>query len=91
MEACADQQCRDDGAVDQPHATRGACGESNQASFSGWGWEMSELMVLSLRDMWNEGPGGPHYEMMASSRYTKVSCGFAELSNGWLWGVQDYY
>lgn len=39
--------------------------------------------------MWSEGPGGGHYEHMASSRFTQVGCGFASL-NGTTTVVQDF-
>ncbi len=31
-----------------------------------------------------------HYLNMTSRQYTKVACGFAVLSNGTVWAVQDF-
>ncbi len=38
--------------------------------------------------MWSEGPGGGHYEAMASKSYQYVACGTSQTATGW-WIVQD--
>jgi len=40
--------------------------------------------------MWGEGPGGGHYENMASTRWKQVACGFATTSRGTYWSPQNY-
>jgi hypothetical protein len=40
--------------------------------------------------MWNEGPGGGHYENMASTKLTRVACGFHVTSTATVWAVQDF-
>jgi hypothetical protein len=40
--------------------------------------------------MWNEGPGGPHYETMSATRFTEVSCGFYTTPNNKIWAVQNF-
>jgi hypothetical protein len=40
--------------------------------------------------MWAEGPGGGHYDIMSSTSYTMVSCGFYITPAGPVWGTQDY-
>ena len=40
--------------------------------------------------MWGEGPGGGHYVNMASTKYTKVACGFGKAANGGIWAAQNF-
>jgi hypothetical protein len=40
--------------------------------------------------MWNEGPGGGHYENMANAAYKEVSCGYAPGGKG-QWMIQNFY
>ena len=40
--------------------------------------------------MWNEGPGGGHYENMKSPTAKEVWCGFYTAPDGAVWSVQDF-
>jgi hypothetical protein len=40
--------------------------------------------------MWAEGPGGGHYDNMASSRYTRLGCGIYVSPGEAVWVVQDF-
>jgi hypothetical protein len=56
----------------------------------GWPGPSNTMIPGCLKAMWGEGPGGGHYENMASTRYTKVACGFYVLPNGKVWSVQNF-
>jgi hypothetical protein len=40
--------------------------------------------------MWDEGPGGGHYENMASPNYSTVACGFSATSGSSIWALQNF-
>jgi hypothetical protein len=40
--------------------------------------------------MWDEGPGGGHYENMKSTDSTRVACGFYITPGGDVWSVQNF-
>jgi len=40
--------------------------------------------------MWGEGPGGGHYENMASRSYSEVGCGIYVTPSRDVWIVQDF-
>ena len=42
------------------------------------------------RDMWRQGPGGGHYDEMASTKWTSVACGTYTLPDGSFWSVQNF-
>jgi hypothetical protein len=48
------------------------------------------MIPQCLALMWDEGPGGGHYDTMASTDYTMVACGFWTFSDGSVWAVQNY-
>ena len=43
-----------------------------------------------LGRMWDEGPGGGHYDTMASTQFTKVSCNYYQAANGQVTAIQNY-
>jgi len=43
-----------------------------------------------LKAMWDEGPGGGHYDNMSSADYSSVGCGTYTLSNGDIWVTIDF-
>jgi hypothetical protein len=57
------------------------------------GWQLSgsvrDVIFQGNQMMWNEGPGGGHYETMVSLRYTKVGCGIHQ-AGGRVWVVMDF-
>jgi hypothetical protein len=40
--------------------------------------------------MFNEGPGGGHYDNMVNTKYTQAGCGSFVTSAGLVWVVQDF-
>jgi hypothetical protein len=89
-EACADGQIRDDAQSGKWHGRFGACGESAQNECSASPTEKADMIKGCLRGMWNEGPGGGHYENMKSASASKVWCGFHTTPSGDVWSVQDF-
>jgi hypothetical protein len=93
-EECVDGQAKTDsleyGGV---HAEFGKCGEALQNE-GGWAGPMYPGFEQNLQGMWNEGPGGGHYENMASAGITQVLCGFYQSTSGqyagWWSAVQDF-
>jgi hypothetical protein len=57
------------------------------------GWQLSgsvrDVIFQGNQAMWNEGPGGGHYENMASLQYTQVGCGIHQ-TGGRVWVVMDF-
>jgi uncharacterized protein YkwD len=51
---------------------------------------LDNLVDHALAAMWDEGPGGGHYDNMASTKYTQVGCGFFVTSDGKVWALQDF-
>jgi hypothetical protein len=89
-EACSNKEAAQDAASGRAHGSFTQCGEMAQNECPGWPGPESEMIKNCLRTMWNEGPGGGHYENMRSSRYTKVACGVAQTSAGKYWAVQNF-
>lgn len=89
-ESCADGQAKSDGETKKAHGAFPKCGEFAQNECPGWPGPASKMIPDCLKAMWNEGPGGGHHDAMASAKYTKVSCGFATVSGGAVWAVQDF-
>jgi hypothetical protein len=93
-EECVDGQAKTDsleyGGV---HAEFGKCGEALQNE-GGWNGPFSPGFEMNLDGMWGEGPGGGHYENMASPMVTEVLCGFYQSTTGqyagWWSAVQDF-
>lgn len=88
-EPCSDQQAASDGKTSDPHGAFGTCEERAQNECPGWSGPAETMISDCLKAMWGEGPGGGHYEAMASTRYTKVACGFANGEGG-IWSVQNF-
>jgi uncharacterized protein YkwD len=89
-ETCADGQAKSDGATNTAHGAFPKCGEFAQDECPGWPGTPESMIGGCLQMMWNEGPGGGHYENMAGKNWTQVSCGFAIAANGTVWAVQDF-
>lgn len=60
------------------------------------GWPLSSYMtVTNVIDrgtllMWNEGPGGGHYENLVNRSFTQVGCGIHTTATGAVWLTQDF-
>ena len=89
-EPCAVTQSRDDSQSGKAHGTFGRCQEHAQNACPRWPGRPGEVLDGCLRMMWNEGPGGGHYENMIDRRVTRVACGNYEMPGGRIWSVQDF-
>jgi hypothetical protein len=89
-EACADGQIRDDAQAGKWHGSYGRCKESLQNECMSSPTGETDFIKGCLRGMWNEGPGGGHYEAMKNPTVTKVWCGFYTTPSGDRWSVQDF-
>ena len=96
-ETCADGQAESDSETGIAHGAFGKCEESGQCECPGWNsltGNASSIVPGCLDMMWAEGPPTDgklnHYEIMTSTSYTMVSCGFYTTSTGSVWAVQDY-
>lgn len=96
LEAYADEGTRYDAARDKAHAHFGAV-DPNPADaeneIPGWPLKdyktVSAVMVQGSKMMWDEGPGGGHYENIKGS-HTTVGCGIHITAAGNVWIIQDF-
>lgn len=72
------------------HGAFGQCGELAQNECPGWAGPPADMIGDCLQLMWDEGPGGGHYDNMASEGYSEAACGFYQLSDGDVWAVQNF-
>jgi hypothetical protein len=93
-EACASGQAADDARTRKPHGTFGRCSEKAQNVCPDWPGRPDAMIDGCLQMMWNEGPGSfpehGHYMNMASTKFTRVACGYHVTSSGSVWAVQDF-
>ena len=89
-ESCTSTEAQKDSVSGTAHSAFGSCGEFGQCECPGWPGPLDQMIVGCLKAMWDEGPGGGHYDIMASSSYTKVACGFFTMTSGSIWAAQDY-
>jgi hypothetical protein len=89
-EACSDGEAKSDSQTGKPHGAFGQCGEYGQNECPGWSGPPQSLLPGCLKMMWNEGPGGGHYENMASTKFHQVACGFSNMGTGSVWAVQNF-
>lgn len=96
-EFCVDTQAMLDYTSNTAHSAFGHCSERGQCECPGWSGTtlaaaVNSIVTGCLQSMWNEGPGGGHYEIMKSTSYTKVECGFYYIpSKRIIWATQDYW
>ncbi len=100
QEGCSDGQARRDSS-DGPHANFGDCEERAQNTCPGWPG-VEAVVGGCLQAMWNEGPppsepcngacfqAHGHYINMSNPGYTRVACGFHEMSDGRIWSSQNF-
>ena len=93
-ESCASEQSLKDHLSRIAHGAFGSCGEAGQNECPGWGggWRGDPRTVIRecLQAMWDEGPGGGHYENIKYHSWKKVACGFYQDGSGWVTAVQDF-
>ncbi|MGE0451233.1 MAG: CAP domain-containing protein [Vicinamibacterales bacterium] len=79
LEAFAAQAAEHDHGVGIPHqffiSTNGGGVARAENQLLRWrGYGMNEVITKGMANMWAEGPGGSHYEVLTGS-YTEVGCG----------------
>ena len=89
-EKCSDEQSVRDSKSGVAHGSFGSCNEFAQNECPGNPGPTRESLVNCLQMMWDEGPGGGHYDNMTNRRYTKVACGIHVTPNGAVWSVQNF-
>jgi len=71
-----------------------ASGENEIPGFGGWNLKryktIHDVIAAGLLDMWNEGPGGGHYENIKSTKFTQIGCGVFVAANGDVTVTMDY-
>jgi len=96
LEACASEGAQSDSATGSPHGhfiSTGGCGGIAYAENECPDWPISMGLIgiidQCLAMMWDEGPGGGHYENMIGP-YSSVGCGIYVTTGGGVWCVQDF-
>lgn len=98
VEACAQAGAEEDSQTNTAHghfSRTGGCDYVAQAENEIPGWPLGqygsvrEVIVQGLAMMWDEGPGGGHYENMLADHST-VGCGIYVTSDDRVWCVQDF-
>ena len=90
-EACADNQSAADARTSVAHKYFGSCREFAQNTCPNYpGENVDQVMTRCFQQMFDEGPGGGHYDNMTRKKYTQVFCGFAQLGGGRFWVNQDF-
>jgi hypothetical protein len=73
------------------HGNFGSCGEFAQNTCPNYpGASVDEVMDRCFQQMFDEGPGGGHYDNMTRRKYTRVFCGFAVLGRNRFWVNQNF-
>jgi len=90
VEACSDGEAQSDGSSNKPHGAFPKCGENAQNECPNWPGPAASMIPKCLDAMWKMGPGEGHHDNMASTKWTKVACGFYTLPNGSVWSVQNF-
>lgn len=89
-ETCADGEAQSDAETNAPHGAFPRCKELAQNECPGQPGPADKMIKGCLAAMWSQGPGEGHYDMMASTKWREVACGFATTANGQVWSVQNY-
>lgn len=95
IEAFSAKAAASDAASGRPHGyfsqTRGGGVASAENEVPGWpmGGGIQKVVEDGARMMFDEGPGGGHYENIVG-RYTQVGCGIAVTPQGRVWVTQDF-
>jgi hypothetical protein len=88
-EACADTEAQSDAESGTPHGAFGQCSEFAQNECPDYD-STDRIIDVCLQFMWNEGPGGGHYDNMTNTSYAEVACGFYQMASGLWWSVQNF-
>lgn len=91
-EGCDDEESRLDARSNRAHGTFGKCGERAQNACPNYpGASVEDVLTKCLQQMFDEGPGGGHYDNMTSTKYSRASCGFEAMPGGRIWTVQNFF
>jgi hypothetical protein len=91
-EGCDDEESRLDARSNRAHGSFGKCGERAQNACPNYpGASVEDVLNKCLQQMFEEGPGGGHYDNMTSTKYSRASCGFEALPGGRIWTVQNFF
>ncbi len=91
-EACDDDESRLDAGANRAHGSFGKCGERAQNACPNYpGASVEDVLTKCLQQMFEEGPGGGHYDNMTSTKYSRASCGFVPVGGGRIWTVQNFF
>ncbi len=90
-EPCADEESRLDARSNRAHGSFGKCGERAQNACPNYpGASVEDVLTKCLQQMFEEGPGGGHYDNMMNQKYTRAFCGFESMAGGRIWTVQNF-
>jgi hypothetical protein len=91
-EPCDDDESRLDSSANRAHGSFGKCGERAQNACPNYpGASVEDVLTKCLQQMFEEGPGGGHYDNMTSTKYSRASCGFVPVGGGRIWTVQNFF
>ena len=91
-ESCDDEESRLDARSNRAHGSFGKCGERAQNACPNYpGASVEDVLTKCLQQMFDEGPGGGHYDNMTSTKYSRASCGFESMPGGRIWTVQNFF
>lgn len=91
-EPCDDEESRLDSSANRAHGSFGKCGERAQNACPNYpGASVEDVLTKCLQQMFDEGPGGGHYDNMTSTKYSRASCGFIPVGGGRIWTVQNFF
>jgi hypothetical protein len=91
-EGCDDEESRLDAQSNRAHGSFGKCGERAQNACPNYpGASVEDVLNKCLQQMFEEGPGGGHYDNMTSTKYSRASCGFMSMPGGRIWTVQNFF
>jgi uncharacterized protein YkwD len=99
LEAFAATGAESDGQSGSPHGHFISTNGGNGVAFAenevpGWPLaqygSVSDILDQGMLMMWAEGPGGGHYDNMASTQYTQAGCGTYTTSDGNVWITTDF-
>jgi hypothetical protein len=91
-EGCDDEESRLDSSSNRAHGSFGKCGERAQNACPNYpGASVEDVLTKCLQQMFDEGPGGGHYDNMTSTKYSRASCGFQAMPGGRIWTVQNFF
>lgn len=90
QETCSNGEAESDAKSGKGHGSFPRCGEMAQNECPNFGGSITDGLPKCLAAMWAEGPGGGHYENMASTKFTKVACGVYAVSSDKFWSVQNF-